>query len=174
MSSDAPWIPPDGFGIVEEGIYRCAMPTAENMPYLKSLELLSVLVLSDDALPTMVADAFVNDNTEVIHLGALIPPPVTTSTWRPIADELIKESIETLLDCRLHPVLVCGSGGETDIVVAILRRLQNWCFTALVSEYHAYGGSKTRFMPEQQIEIFDLDLICVPPIALLPEWFVEQ
>ncbi|RKP05975.1 hypothetical protein THASP1DRAFT_19078, partial [Thamnocephalis sphaerospora] len=40
------------------------------------------------------------------------------------------------------------------------------------SQYRTYCGSKARYMNEQFIERFDLDLITLPDT--LPDWFVGQ
>ncbi|ORX63430.1 hypothetical protein K493DRAFT_250082, partial [Basidiobolus meristosporus CBS 931.73] len=38
--------------------------------------------------------------------------------------------------------------------------------------YRSYSGNKARYINEQFIELFDMDLVTLP--AELPEWFVEQ
>ena len=37
--------PPALFGHVEEGLYRCALPTEINMPFLESLSLKTIVLL---------------------------------------------------------------------------------------------------------------------------------
>jgi hypothetical protein len=61
-----------------------------------------------------------------------------------------------------------------DTVIAIIRKLQHWSFTALNAEYRAFAGSRSRFPYEQLAEVFDLDLIAIPPAIILPDWFITQ
>jgi len=80
-----------------------------------------------------------------------------------------------------------------------LRKLQNWNFSSIVAEvkniienfgnsiiftiikngvlfylikYRSYAGNKVRYVNEQFIELFDMDLITLP--HNLPSWFIEQ
>ena len=42
----------------------------------------------------------------------------------------------------------------------------------LNKKYRSYAGNKARYVNEQFIELFDMDLITLP--HNLPSWFVEQ
>lgn len=70
-----------------------------------------------------------------------------------------------------------------------LRKLEGWNFSSIVTEvikitvinissindefqYRAYAGSKARYVNEQFIELFDLDLVTLP--LHLPPWFIHQ
>lgn len=95
--------------------------------------------------------------------------------WKPVSEELIKEGIELVLDVRSHPLLVMCSSGihETGTFIGCLRKLQGWNFNSILVEYRFFAGSKSRFVNEQFIELFDLDLITLPAESRLPAWFVE-
>lgn len=53
-----------------------------------------------------------------------------------------------------------------------LRRLQHWNFSSIIVEYRAYAGNKARYVNEQFIELFDVDLITLPDSP--PTWWIEK
>lgn len=92
------------------------------------------------------------------------------SKWRPLSEEVIKESLDILLNPANLPCLVCCAGGiqETGTLVGCLRKLEKWNFNSIVLEYRSFAGSKSKFINEQMIELFDIDLVNVPDS---PSWF---
>ncbi|KAJ3130251.1 hypothetical protein HK098_004298 [Nowakowskiella sp. JEL0407] len=82
----------------------------------------------------------------------------TGNSWRPVSEELIKESLQFLLNVENYPVMfMCSSGiHETGCLIGCLRKLQNWNFNSIIMEYRGFAGTKTRFAIEQFIELFDL------------------
>lgn len=43
---------------------------------------------------------------------------------------------------------------------------------SVIDEHRRYAGAKSRFVNEQFIEFFDVDLVTLPP--RLPSWFVDH
>ncbi|ODV94013.1 hypothetical protein PACTADRAFT_35752 [Pachysolen tannophilus NRRL Y-2460] len=63
------FVPPDNFGLVEEGIYRCAKLDPLNYPFLETLNLTS-LILLDAEKPQRTLLNFVEEtNTKAYHIG---------------------------------------------------------------------------------------------------------
>jgi protein tyrosine/serine phosphatase len=114
---------------------------------------------------------FKEQGIELKHLGLF--KETLQGTWSFISEEVVKESLQLLLNRDLQPVLVWSSGvQETGVVVGCLRKLQGWNLTSVIQEYRAFCGSKSRYVVEQFIELFDLDLIVLPrPQSKLPNWF---
>ncbi len=55
---------------------------------------------------------------------------------------------------------MCSSGiHETGAFFGVFRKLQGWNLNAILMEYKSFAGSKGRYMTEQFIELFDLDLL---------------
>lgn len=116
---------------------------------------------------------FEENKIRFLHLG--LKAWKQDATWSPVTDELIKEALELILNPDTHPVLVeCTSGiHQTGTLVGCLRRLLNWNLTSIINEYRAFAGAlHTRYMNEQFIELFDIDLVTLP--AKLPRWFIVQ
>ncbi|CAG8435392.1 10752_t:CDS:2 [Funneliformis mosseae] len=167
--------PPEQFGIIEKGVYRSDMLHPSQFSFIKALHLKTVLVLSPE-VPTRAVTNFLEDNNiKLVHLGLRVwkfwKPNLG---WRPVSEELIKDGLEMALDVENYPILVmCTSGiHETGTFVGCLRKLQNWNFNSIAAEYRCFAGNKARYVNEQFIELFDMDLITLP--HNLPSWFLEQ
>ncbi|KAI9319379.1 protein-tyrosine phosphatase [Dichotomocladium elegans] len=166
--------PPEQFGIVEPGIYRSDMLQPLHFPFIKQINCKTVVMLSPE-MPNRVTSNLMDEcGMELVHLGMATWKPTQPSTWRPVSEELIKEGLELILDRETHPVLImCTSGiHETGTLVGCLRKLEGWNFSSIINEYRAYAGTKARYVNEQFIELFDLDLVTLP--ANLPGWLIDQ
>ncbi|KAI8993696.1 protein-tyrosine phosphatase [Pilobolus umbonatus] len=166
--------PPEQFGIVEPGIYRSDMLQQSHFPYLKQYGFKTLVMLSPE-LPNRVTANFIEEGgIKLVHVGMATWKPTQPSTWRPVSEELVKEGLELILNVETHPILVmCTSGiHETGTLVGCLRKLEGWNFSSIITEYRSYAGTKARYVNEQFIELFDLDLVTLP--QHLPQWFVDQ
>jgi len=92
----------------------------------------------------------------------------------PITQELICEALQLLLDRTRHPLLLMSSSGSHQVgaLVGCLRRLQQWCLSAILYEYRAFAAPSPRLSCEHFIEQWDTDLISLPPNP--PRWFELQ
>lgn len=64
-------VPPDNFGLVETGIYRCSKLEAGHFPFLETLQLKSLVVL-DAGKPPRTLKTFLDSNkVELFNLGAM-------------------------------------------------------------------------------------------------------
>lgn len=165
-------LPPPAFGIVEPNVFRSASFSEANFSFITTLNLKSVVHLSSEMLVRDVRNFMDQQSITLKHLGLTTWQP--DRTWNPVNDDLVKLALEFILNADHHPVLVsCTSGiQETGAVVGCLRRLQQWNLTSVVDEYRRYAGSRAKYVTEQFIELFDLDLVSLPP--RLPEWYQEQ
>ncbi|KAI9220452.1 tyrosine phosphatase family-domain-containing protein [Blastocladiella britannica] len=187
----APYVVPDAFAPVEPGIYRSSIPGAPHVPFLRSLPVRTLVVLTPD-LPSRQVAAWIEDaGIDLVHLGhqrALKPgtgggllshatssgSPSTAasassavqllSQWRPCPEDLVKDALEIAMDPRRQPVLLACTTGlhETGCVVGCLRRMQHWNFTSIQAEYRAFADTKSRNAAEQMVELWDTDLVRVP------------
>lgn len=164
--------PPQNFAIVEPGLYRAALPSADNFSYIRSLTLKRVIILSAERPEKAVSKFFEAHNIQVSHTG--LHAWTSNADWKPIGEEVVKESLEIILRRDSYPLLVCDVGGihMVGMVIGCLRRLQNWNLNSVVSEYRSFSGPKTRYFNEQFIELFDIDLVTLPDDP--PAWFAEQ
>ncbi|KAJ1837507.1 hypothetical protein LPJ73_007376 [Coemansia sp. RSA 2703] len=162
---------PEAFALVEEGVYRCSgVLTSEQIKYLDTLQLQTVLILSVEGTSRAFSQYMKKKGIRRVHLG--MTRWQSNLGWKPVSEELIKDGLECILDKRNHPLLiVCSSGvRETGTLVGCLRKLQHWNFNSVVYEYRSFAGGKGKYTQELFIELFDTDLVTLP--TELPEWFV--
>ena len=68
-------------------------------------------------------------------------------------------------------IVMCNLGRHrTGTIVGCLRKLQRWNLTSIFEEYRRYAGPKVRVLNEQFIELFDTDLVRLPPPINRPKW----
>ncbi|KAI8924367.1 tyrosine phosphatase family-domain-containing protein [Entophlyctis helioformis] len=171
MSSSLLLVLPDAYGLVERNVYRSAALQPASYAHFKHVK--TVLLLSPEA-PTKSLLSWMDDNRiTLVHLGyqQLFK---FTSSWRPVSEELVKEGLELILNADTHPILImCTSGvQETGTLIGCLRKLQGWNFNSIIVEYRSFAGNKSRYVNEQFIELFDLDLVTLP--KNLPSWFTDH
>ncbi len=143
--------------MVTSDIYRSAIITPMNYPFIKTLNLKTILLLSSES-PTRLFSSFAEEcGIHVLCLGLSRP----SNNWKPISEELVKEGIEFILNPSKQPALISCSTGvdETGVFVAILRKYQNWSLNSILMEYKSFAGTKSRYVHEQYIEAFDIDLL---------------
>jgi tyrosine-protein phosphatase OCA1 len=54
-------------------------------------------------------------------------------------------------------------------VVACLRKIQHWSLSSIFEEYRRFCGSRANYQSEQNIELFDTDLVNIP-LSSAPKW----
>ncbi|WWD18574.1 hypothetical protein CI109_103027 [Kwoniella shandongensis] len=164
---------PNLFSIVEPGVFRCASPTPAQISYLATLNLKTIVSLTSEHPIKPLLQFTRSTGVDFIHLGLTLWRPPGTD-WKPVRDELVKTALESyILDTRSHPLLIIDPIGvhQTGCVVGALRVMQGWNFASALVEYRAHAGSKHRYADEQYIELFDPDIINLPPPQHRPTWW---
>lgn len=88
-------VPPDNFGLVEPGVYRCLKLEADHIPFLATLQLKSIVLL-DAAKPPRNLKAFLEENNiRLFKLGSLkFSNSVTYSKDERDSGESLKKKLE--------------------------------------------------------------------------------
>ncbi|KAL0481936.1 tyrosine-protein phosphatase [Acrasis kona] len=175
---------PEAFGLVENGVYRSSLPDEQHFSYIKTLNLKTILFLSQEVPVKSMQTYVTNEKIKLINLGLNLHHHPNTlqrgimdsSSWRHCRDEMIQEALSIILNKETHPIMiVCTSGLHlTGTVVGCIRRLQNWSLTSILDEYECYAGKESRYSNQQFIELFDPDLVPLSHQNLLPSWLVSQ
>lgn len=152
--------------------------SSSHASFLRGLRLRTVIILSSEKPGRSVTRLLARVGARVVHTGlsgwSLLDGASTTSlSWKPMADEVVKETVELILQRHNYPILLCDVGGVYNVgmVVACLRRLQGWTLTSTINEYRSFAAGRPRYINELFIELFDTDLITVPQNP--PDWFVN-
>lgn len=64
-------VPPDNFGMVEQGLYRCTKLESDHFPFLETLQLKSLIVLDTEKPPRLLRDFLANNHIDIYNLGGL-------------------------------------------------------------------------------------------------------
>lgn len=149
-STPRPMIPPNRFSMVEEDVYRGAYPTLHSFPFLETLNLRGILMLTPEK-PTYDLEAFAND--EGIEIKHIQMERYKGEVFFAAAD--ITVALQFLLDADHNPVYIhCLDGRHiTSMIVLLLRRIRGWDLESSTAEY-------VRFSSEIQA-----DLSCVMEYA---------
>lgn len=111
------------------------------------------------------------------HTTSSAASPFFSSSSSPtLTEELVKDSLQILLNASYHPVLVTDTSGihEIGVLLGCLRKLQRWNFATILLEYRHFAGNRARATNERFVEMFDTDLITYPEEEKLPYWLAEQ
>ncbi|XP_030540758.1 tyrosine-protein phosphatase DSP3-like [Rhodamnia argentea] len=146
--------PPTNFATVEEGIYRSGFPRPPNLPFLRSLQLRSIVYLCTEPYPEENHNFLRSQNIRLFQFGI----EGKREPFVPIPQETVTEALKVLIDVRNHPVLIhCKRGKHrTGSLVGCLRKLQGWCLSSVFEEYQRFAGAKSRITDMRFIETFDV------------------
>ena len=137
------------------------MPTEANFSFLQTLHLKTVIYLALDS-PAQVLSDFLEE--QGIELCQIKSGEMTNISQR-MSEQLVLDALHIMLTPERYPILVmCNLGRHrTGTLIGCLRRLQNWSLSNIFEEFRRYTGLKSSPMHEQFIELFDTDLVKIPP-----------
>ena len=78
-------VPPQNFGLVEDGLYRSGQPTELSYPFLEQLQLRTILHLSADEPPAEFASWASEQRIQLVRLGAGADANML-SPWKPVSE----------------------------------------------------------------------------------------
>lgn len=159
-------IPPANYGVVEEGLYRSALPNELNFPFLEQLQIKTLLYMSMEPMNQQLMNFFEDQNINIVELGRAVTP------LEPVSADAVVSAISHILDPFRYPVYVmCPQGRyRTGTVIGCLRKLQGWSLASVFEEYRRHAErDRVRLSTELFIELFDTDLVSIPenPVPFL-------
>jgi protein tyrosine/serine phosphatase len=162
--------PPAKFGMIEPGLYRSNYPVDGNFRFLQGLGLRTAVNLTQERLVRSALAFFAENGVRLLQLGE--SSAIVTSHG--VKDEdLLKSALEIALDASHYPLLLMSSSGNhgVGLIVGCLRRIEGWAISAALDEYRSFAAPSARYMTEQAIELFDIQLIDMP--AQPPAWYAQ-
>jgi len=149
--------PPDNFGVVEPGIYRAAFPSKEHFPFLKTLNLKTVLRLCPEEYPEECLELLKASGVKLLHFP--MPGTRNKSGNDKIPINLFREACRQVQDPRNHPILIhCNRGKHrTGCLVGCLRKAKQWDLEAIFKEYRHFSTPKERDVDMEFIKNFTFD-----------------
>ncbi|PWZ06454.1 putative tyrosine-protein phosphatase [Zea mays] len=151
---EAALVPPLNFAVVDDGIFRSGFPGTANFRFLKSLNLRSIVYLCPEPYPGTNTE-FLEKNGIRLHQFGI---EGRKEPFVNIPDDKIREALKVVLDPRNQPLLIhCKRGKHrTGCVVGCLRKLQEWCLSSVLDEYHRFAAAKARITDQRFMELFDV------------------
>lgn len=148
------YIPPLNFGMVMTRIYRSGLADPINLPFLETLQLRTVILLTPDDPPVKLQSWLTDQQITLVHLQ------VQSNAWDTITEDIVLQALKVLREENEPVLIMCREGRHrTGTVVGCWRKLQKWSLTAIFEEYRRFAGPKVRVLSEQFIELFDVELV---------------
>ncbi|XP_063931631.1 uncharacterized protein LOC135143654 [Zophobas morio] len=159
------FVPPLNFAMVEPGIYRSGYPGKKNFPFLKQLNIKTIICL--DPVQYRNEDYLIAENVKLFQY----PVNKNKEPLTLIPQYLLADALSRMLDKANYPILVhCNKGKyRVGCAVGCLRKLQNLSKTFIFAEYQKFSGAKARVLDQQYIELFDVSLVKYDKESA-PEW----
>jgi len=96
--------PPKAFGIVAPGIYRANAFHPRTFTFVQALHLQTIVYVSPELPPVGLQEFVERSSIEIIHRNHS-----GDSSWRPIPEGLVKETLELILNRNMHPIMIMCS-----------------------------------------------------------------
>lgn len=165
-------VPPLNFALVAEDVYRSGHPLEINYPFLENLNLKTIVYIGDrkeEDNKGYKAWASEKQGINWIHFYEKSAKEPFTENDR----DVIKKTLEIILDSRNLPVLVHSNKGKhrVGVLVGVMRMLiQGWSLATIFDEYIKFAAGKGDADLEF-IEMFDepveYDIKYAPPFLNL-------
>ncbi|CDR37681.1 CYFA0S01e14840g1_1 [Cyberlindnera fabianii] len=157
FESDITYVPPLNFALVEDSIYRSGHPVPINFPFLRTLNLRTVIYIGDKEDNYDYYEFLKEENIEFkyIKMKSSSEPFIMND---PAA---IIEALKVIVNTDNYPILIHSNKGKhrIGVLVGIMRKLlQGWSITGIFNEYDKYAGGKGESDMEF-IESFESDLM---------------
>lgn len=154
-----PLIPPLGYSMLDEGLYRANGPFSKhNVAFLSQHAFKSVICLANDTIEKTTQGLIDELNMNVIYSRSLQLENFTISE----AEIIICDVVTCLLDSSVYPVLFIGSSANfADLaVLGYIRRLQGISLVSIFWELELLAMKKDvdleQFVERMEVGKFDL------------------
>ncbi|KAK9479918.1 tyrosine phosphatase family-domain-containing protein [Lipomyces japonicus] len=183
--------PPELFGIVEDQIYRCSEIDPLNFPFLFTLSLKTILLISKER-PTPAVELFAREHD--IHIAHMQIPPwrMSEEEWKLLPDSTVQSCLSYALNKNHYPLLIIDLSCT---FIGVLRKLQHWNLSSIINEYREMSFDRSQYLYELYIELVDISKFSLPRfkyladadrfavddsnnggvhLMSLPDWFIDQ
>ncbi|KAH3674658.1 hypothetical protein WICMUC_003204 [Wickerhamomyces mucosus] len=152
-------LPPENFGLVEAGLFRCSKLDAINFAFLETLQLKSIVLLNNESqmmknfrnfikINNIKAIQFENDSIDT-SIGE------NNSDWMVFNKEVIQKVFQAILDKNNYNLLIID---KTNVLIGLLRKVCKWNYSSLISEYRLYASKNSNYFAEAFLELATLEL----------------
>lgn len=154
-------VPPEGYSMVEIGLFRCLKLDAINISFLKCINLKSIVWIGEES-PCRAVHQFIRDtNIKLHHLTSsgftLAEEKANKSNqdWMVLRPSIIAKAIELILNTENHNCLVMDT---SEVIIGVLRSIQKWNYYNILDEYRLYSR-KSSYKAATFLEMIRIDLL---------------
>ncbi|KAK9452156.1 tyrosine phosphatase family-domain-containing protein [Limtongia smithiae] len=155
--------PPELFGIVEEGIYRCTEIDPLNFPFLQTLSLNTILLISRQK-PSPAVELFATENEISIAHMQLPQWQMSEEDWKLLPDNIVQNCLAYVLNMTHYPILIIDLSCT---FIGVLRKLQHWNLSSIINEYREMSFDRSQYLYQVYIEMVDLKTFSIPKVKLI-------
>jgi len=139
------------FGVIEPGLYRSGYPQTEHYPFLKSLNIKTIVTLVSKELPEGY-QAFIDENGITHRIFDM-----AGTKKQAISLDMMQEILEVVTNSDNYPLLIhCNHGKHrTGCVAGLVRKASQWGPSAIVQEYTRFASPKARETDIEYLTKFD-------------------
>lgn len=139
------------FGVIEPGLYRSGYPQAENYPFIKSLNIKTIVTLVSKELPEGY-QSFIDENGITHRIFDM-----AGTKKQAISLDMMQEILEVVTNSDNYPLLIhCNHGKHrTGCVAGLVRKASRWEPSAIVQEYTQFASPKARETDIEYLTKFD-------------------
>ncbi|KAI1769809.1 tyrosine phosphatase family-domain-containing protein [Hypoxylon cercidicola] len=132
--------PPTNFAVVLPGLYRSAYPEAPDYPFMRTLNLKTIVTLVAKDLPDGFQE-FMHTNRIAHRIFDMVG---TKKAAIPV--KTMQSILSVVNDRKNYPLLIhCNQGKHrTGCVVGVLRKINEWDTTSIIQEYSKFAEPKVR------------------------------
>lgn len=148
-------VPPLNFALVAEDVYRSGHPLEINYPFIENLNLRTIVYIGDppsskdknkDVNSVKIFQRFQewakDKNIRLVHFHQ----PAAKEPFRENDKDIIRQTLEIILDTRNLPVLLNSNKGKhrIGVLIGVMRvLLQGWSLATTFDEYIKFANGKS-------------------------------
>lgn len=145
---------PEGFGCVEPEIYRATRVEASNFSFLSTLNLNMIVFMNPETPAKALQELASANKIQLVHTG--LQPWMSVDDWKLTSKGILQDTLKYILDDRNSPILILDT---FNFFVGVLRKVQRWSYSSIISEYKMYAGAAAHYKTETFLEILKVKCI---------------
>ncbi|KAK9451380.1 tyrosine phosphatase family-domain-containing protein [Limtongia smithiae] len=143
------------YGTVQPKVYRGLYPRKINLPYLRRLQLKTILSITPEPLIPEIQEFCREQGIQMIHIKT---PKPSKKKLVSLTNDEVTRAIEIIISQRYMPLYMhCLNGSQIScLVIACLRKLSFWRTSSIFSEFSYYSdvtAADHKFVHEFAAEI---------------------
>ncbi|KAG8641585.1 tyrosine-protein phosphatase DSP3 isoform X2 [Manihot esculenta] len=147
--NDGVLLPPANFSMVEDGIFRSAFPQPHNFPFLKSLNLRSIIYLCCEPYPQENLEFLRANNIKLLQFG-IEGKSHRTGCLVGCFRKLQNWCLASVFEEYRHFAGVKWRNSDLQFMEKFDVTCLRQCLYSIIYQYHGYGSNKRRLLYREE------------------------